>query len=367
MLVVAGTRPNFVKVAKLIPALERAGHKCCLVHTGQHYDWDLSETFFRELAISAPAYHLGVGTGTHAVQTARIMEQFEPVLAEWLPDWVVVVGDVNSTLACTLVAAKLRAELGCSIAHIEAGLRSHDREMPEEINRLVTDQLADLLLTPSHDARANLIREGIKEERIRFVGNVMIDVLYDQLSQAMQLNAAANFGLVRADYALATLHRPSNVDRPEALAVVLDGFARMAEQLPTVLSLHPRTRDRIERFGLGATLRRVRVVEPRPYREMLSLMESAAVVLTDSGGIQEETTILGVPCVTLRRVTERPVTIMQGTNVLVEWPMTPAGIVKTANRAMTSGRRGIGECSPAGWDGVASDRIAEELTRGKSR
>jgi UDP-N-acetylglucosamine 2-epimerase (non-hydrolysing) len=308
VLVVAGARPNFMKVAPILRALKADGHEALLLHTGQHYDARMSDAFFQDLEIPEPDFHLGVGGGSHAVQTARIMEAFEPVLLESRPDWLVVVGDVNSTLACALVASKLKEQTGVRIAHVEAGLRAHDWRMPEEVNRVLTDRLSDLLLTPSRDALPNLTAEGLPEERVVFVGNVMIDTLLHQLPRARALGFPESMGLERGRLAVATLHRPSNVDDPEAMAAVFGALGRVAEGMPVVFPVHPRTRKNAEAFGLGGLLARMRVLEPLGYREMLSLTDAAAVVLTDSGGLQEETTALGVPCVTLREQTERPVT-----------------------------------------------------------
>ena len=360
-LVVAGARPNFMKVAPVLAALDRAGHEALLVHTGQHYDAQMSDAFFQDLGLPEPDHHLGVGGGSHARQTARVMEAFEPVLLEARPDWVVVVGDVNSTLACALVAVKLQESIGCRIAHVEAGLRSGDWRMPEEINRVLTDRVSDLLLTPSRDARSNLLAEGIPEERIAFVGNVMIDTLFAQLAKARAFDPVARLGLPASDYALVTLHRPSNVDHPAALSAILDGLGRVAREMPVVFPVHPRTAASIERFGLGEKLARCRALAPLGYTEMLALTNGAAVVLTDSGGLQEETTALGVPCVTLREQTERPVTIAEGTNRLAPWPLTSEGIHDAFQGARAAGRRPPGEASPEGWDGRAAERIVERL------
>jgi UDP-N-acetylglucosamine 2-epimerase (non-hydrolysing) len=360
-LVVAGARPNFMKVAPILRALKEVGHEGVLVHTGQHYDARMSDAFFQDLALPEPAFHLGVGSGSHAVQTARVMEAFEPVLEEVRPDWVVVVGDVNSTLACALVAAKRREELGCRVAHVEAGLRSGDWRMPEEVNRVLTDRLSDLLLTPSRDAHPNLRAEGIPEERIRFVGNVMIDTLIHQLPSARELNFAGQLGMRRGEYAVATLHRPSNVDDPAALAAVLGALREVAGQLPVVFPMHPRTRRSASAFGLDASLDGLRVLEPVGYREMLSLTEAAAVVLTDSGGLQEETTALGVPCVTLREQTERPVTISHGTNRLAPWPLTIDGVLESLTSAIDRGSDASEARRPEGWDGRAGERIVAVL------
>jgi len=347
-----------MKVAPIAHALGARGAETLLVHTGQHYDPQMSDTFFAQLCLPAPDFFLGVGSETHAVQTARVMERFEPVLLETRPDWVVVVGDVNSTLAAALVAAKRREELGCGLAHVEAGLRSHDWRMPEEINRVVTDQLSDLLLTPSNDARQNLIREGAPDELIRFVGNVMIDTLHARRDAARALAMPARLGL-GDDYVVATLHRPSNVDDPAALSTLLRSFACIATERPVLLPLHPRTRARARAFGLEPLLDGLRVTEPLGYLEMLGLTDACSAMLTDSGGLQEETTALGIPCVTLREQTERPVTITHGTNRLVPWPLTVEGVVGAYRDAIA--RRRDANVTPEGWDGRASERIADVL------
>ncbi|HEX6041552.1 non-hydrolyzing UDP-N-acetylglucosamine 2-epimerase [Longimicrobium sp.] len=361
VMVVAGARPNFMKVAPVLAALRRAGHHPVLVHTGQHYDARMSDAFFMDLGIPAPDHHLGVGGGSHAVQTARVMEAFEPVLAAERPDWLVVVGDVNGTLACALVAAKLREALGCRIAHVEAGLRSHDWRMPEEVNRVLTDRLSDLLLTPSRDAHPNLVAEGIPAERAVFVGNVMIDTLVAQLDAARALDLPGTLGLPRGGFALATLHRPSNVDDAANLGAVLGALQAVSRELPVVLPLHPRTRGRVDEFGLAPALQGLTVMEPLGYREMQSLADAAAVVLTDSGGVQEETTYLGVPCVTLREQTERPVTLTEGTNRMAPWPLTADGVFAAAREARASGRAAPGARVPEGWDGRAAERIVAAL------
>lgn len=362
VLVVAGARPNFVKIAPILRALRNRGEQIALVHTGQHYDVKMSEAFFRDLEIPDPHHYLGVGSASHAVQTARVMEAFEPVLRQVRPDWVVVVGDVNSTLACALVAAKLKEELGCRIAHVEAGLRSRDWRMPEEVNRVLTDRLADLLLIPSHDAAPNLLAEGIPEEKIAFAGNIMVDTLLQQLPSARALDTLDRFGVQRGRYAVVTLHRPSNVDREETLRPILQGLAELARRFPVIFPVHPRTRKQAELFGLGDLLTRLRVTEPLGYREMLCLTDGAGVVLTDSGGLQEETTVLGVPCVTLREQTERPITVEQGTNRLAPWPLTPEGIVAAVDASLADGRRQLGELAPEGWDGKAAERILDALS-----
>lgn len=363
VMAVAGARPNFMKVAPILRALEAAGHESVLVHTGQHYDARMSDAFFQDLELPEPDYHLGVGSGSHAVQTARIMEAFEPVLLESRPDWLMVVGDVNSTVACALVASKLREQTGVRIAHVEAGLRSGDWRMPEEVNRVLTDRLSDLLLTPSRDAHSNLRVEGIAGERVVFVGNVMIDTLLHQLPYARALGFVESMGLERGRFAVATLHRPSNVDDAGALGAVLGALGRVAEEMPVVFPVHPRTRKNAETFGLGSLLERLHVVEPLGYRQMLSLTDAAAVVLTDSGGLQEETTALGVPCVTLREQTERPVTLVEGTNRMAPWPLSTKGLFAAFRDSVECGRAPA-RSRPEGWDGRAAERVVQALSAG---
>ena len=353
-----------MKVAPVLQALERAGHERVFVHTGQHYDASMSDAFFDDLGLPVPDRHLGVGSGSHASQTARVMEAFEPVVEETRPDWVVVVGDVNSTLACALVASKLRRSHGCRIAHVEAGLRSNDWDMPEEVNRVVTDRLSHLLLTPSRDAEPNLVREGIDPSRIVFVGNVMIDSLLRILPRARALDMPGRLGVTEGKYVLSTLHRPSNVDDRQQLAVILTALGELSRELPILLPLHPRTRDRVHGFGLESMLEPLRTMDPLGYTEMLGLQSHATVVLTDSGGIQEETTVLGIPCVTLRESTERPVTVTEGTNRLAPWPLTTDGILATARSAALQGTVPVGERAPEGWDGRAGERIVAALSRG---
>ena len=361
VLLVAGARPNFMKIAPIIDALDASGEDHVLVHTGQHYDEQMSAAFFGDLGIPLPDFNLNVGSASHAVQTARIMQAFEPVLMDVRPEWVVVVGDVNSTLACALVAVKLKSQLGCRIAHVEAGLRSNDWRMPEEVNRVLTDQISDLLLLPSRDARANLLAEGIPEHRQVFVGNVMVDTLFKFLPKAIALDVPGKLGLKPGHYAVATLHRPSNVDSAESLSAILEGFQRIARQMPVVLPIHPRTRRAAEAMGLSAMLEGIHVTGPLGYLEMLSLSNSAAVALTDSGGLQEETTALGVPCVTLRESTERPITVLEGTNQLAPWPLSPDGLVGSFESAVARGRGSPGEHAPEGWDGHAANRIVEHF------
>jgi UDP-N-acetylglucosamine 2-epimerase (non-hydrolysing) len=357
---VAGARPNFMKVSPIVRALRDHGHEPVLVHTGQHYDVQMSGTFFRDLDLPPPAVNLEVGSGSHAQQTARVMERFEPVVEDRRPDWVLVVGDVNSTMACALVTAKLRPALGCRLGHVEAGLRSRDWRMPEEMNRSVTDLVSDLLLTPSRDALLNLAREGL-DARAAFVGNVMIDTLLQQLPRARALDMAGQLGLRPGAYVLSTLHRPSNVDDPNSLFVILSALARISRIVPVVLPIHPRTFKNAQTAGFGGLLGSLRILDPLGYRAMLSLCDGAAAVLTDSGGLQEETTVLGVPCVTLREQTERPATIAQGTNLLARWPLTVEGIVDAWHTAKATGRRAVGERVPEGWDGKAAGRIVATL------
>lgn len=356
ILHVVGARPNFPKIAPIMAALARtpALFQQRLLHTGQHYDERMSAIFFRDLDLPQPDVYLGVGSGSHAEQTARIMIQFEQVVLDERPDWVIVVGDVNSTVACALVCAKL----GIKLAHVEAGLRSFDRTMPEEINRLVTDQLADLLFTPSPDADAHLLREGIAPERIARVGNVMIDSLIAALPLAARSSILPTLGLTPGAYGLVTLHRPANVDDPAALAGLLDALQSIARALPLVLPLHPRTRSRIAELGLAERLDAdLRLIEPQGYLDFLQLTRHARLVLTDSGGLQEETTFLGVPCLTLRPNTERPITVSQGTNQVIG--TQPAAIVAHAHAVLAAP-------PPArptieGWDGHAAERIAARL------
>ena len=353
---VVGARPNFMKVAPIVEAMRRRVREFAplVVHTGQHYDAEMSDAFFRDLALPEPDVYLGVGSGTHAAQTAAVLERFEPVVVRERPDWVLVVGDVNSTLACALVCAKL----GVRVAHVEAGLRSRDRAMPEEINRVLTDQLSDLLLTPSEDADRNLLAEGIPAERIRFVGNVMIDSLLKQLERAAGSRVREELGVEEKDYAVVTLHRPSNVDEPEVLGRILSALARIGRRLPVVFPIHPRTRKNLESFGLLKGEGGVRLVEPLGYVDFLRLYSGARLVLTDSGGIQEETTALGIPCLTLRENTERPVTVELGTNRVVG---TDAGrIVAEAEAALSEERRSDRRVPPL-WDGRTADRILDAL------
>ena len=350
-----------MKIAPIVAAIKRrpAEFQPFIVHTGQHYDDAMSNAFFRDLDLPAPDVYLGVGSGTHAAQTAAVMSAFEPVVIKERPDWVVVVGDVNSTLACALVSVKLQIK----VAHVEAGLRSRDRTMPEEINRLLTDQIADLLLTPSRDADANLRAEGIPEARIRFVGNVMIDSLMTQLERAQRSNILDQLDLVERTYAVLTLHRPSNVDEQNAFARILDALAEIARRVPIVFPAHPRTRKMIEELGLAKRVTDIqdfRMIEPVGYLDFLRLMSSARLVLTDSGGIQEETTVLGIPCITLRENTERPITVEMGTNTIAGTDTKK--IVTAAQRALDNPPDKSNLRVPEYWDGRTADRILDALS-----
>ncbi len=352
VLCVVGARPNFMKIAPVMAALRDAGISAQLLHTGQHYDAAMNDSFFADLGIPRPDHHLEVGSASHAVQTAEVMKRFEPVLDQVRPRSVLVVGDVNSTIACALVAAKR----GVRVIHVEAGLRSFDRTMPEEINRVLTDQISDLLFTTETSALANLVREGIDAARVHFVGNVMIDTLHRNLERAVP--SRDTLGESRAAYAVLTLHRPSNVDHPVTLRALLEGVAEINRRLPVVMPLHPRTRGNIEKFGLAGLLDGVRVLPPIGYLEMLGLMRDARLVLTDSGGIQEETTALGVPCLTLRDNTERPITLTEGTNTLVG--SNPDAILAAfADILQNGGKAGR---IPEYWDGRAAARIADILS-----
>lgn len=352
VLHVVGARPNFMKVAPVLRALEgRGGFLNVLVHTGQHYDAAMSQAFFDDLGIPEPDEHLEVGSGSHARQTAGVLAGMERVLVDRRPDLVMVVGDVNSTLAGALAAAKLHIP----VAHLEAGLRSRDRRMPEEINRVLTDQLADLCLTPSRDGDANLLAEGIAPERIRFVGNVMIDTLERMLPAARARTPEAGEGLPEGGYVVVTLHRPSNVDDAATLTGIFRALEEIAVDVPVLFPMHPRTRKQADAFHLR--LEGVRVVEPLGYLDMLALQARAGLVLTDSGGMQEETTVLGVPCLTLRDSTERPVTVTEGTNRLVRDRST-ASILEAFRTSWGKAPPGM---RPEGWDGRAAERVADAL------
>ncbi len=347
---VIGARPNFMKMAAVHRALSGRLRQT-VVHTGQHYDWAMSGIFFEQLGVPAPDVNLEVGSASHAVQTAEVMIRLEPLLLRANPDLVIVYGDVNSTVATALVCSKI----GIPIAHVEAGLRSRDRTMPEEINRIVTDALADLLLTPSEDANANLAAEGVPDSRVHFVGNVMIDTLVRLLPSTDPDGLVKRLGLTRP-FALVTLHRPSNVDDPATLGPLLEALIEISATLDVVFPVHPRTRSRIVEF-VATVPTALRVVDPLGYLDFLALQQRAAVVITDSGGIQEETTYLGVPCLTVRENTERPITITHGTNTLVG--RDPARLRDEALRAVAMPRPV--SSPPPLWDGRAGERIADIL------
>ena len=358
ILLIAGARPNFMKVAPIYAEMKRRVDEFApmIVHTGQHYDAAMSDAFFDDLGMPKPDVHLGVGSGSHAVQTAKIMTEFEPVLIREKPDWVLVVGDVNSTIACALVCSKL----GVKVAHVEAGLRSGDRTMPEEINRILTDAISDLLFTTSQDADENLQREGISKNQIRFVGNVMIDSLLDHLKLAKRSAVREDLGVSTGEYAVLTLHRPSNVDVIETFSGILSALLEISARLPIVFPVHPRTRGRIDEFGYGELIRRssIKLIDPLGYLDFMRLYSGAKIVLTDSGGLQEETTVLGIPCLTLRNNTERPVTVDLGTNELVG--VDPKKIVLSAIRILEN-KTPASHTIPPLWDGKAAGRICDEL------
>jgi UDP-N-acetylglucosamine 2-epimerase (non-hydrolysing) len=358
ILLVAGARPNFMKVAPLMRELAKHASqaRAHIVHTGQHYDADMSEVFFDELGLGRPERFLGVGSGSHAVQTARIMIEFEQVCLEEHPDMVVVVGDVNSTLACAITAKKL----GIPVAHVEAGLRSRDWTMPEEINRVVTDAVSDLLFTPSRDADENLLKEGVAPERIHFVGNVMIDSLLTLLPKAEDRDTLQRFGVEAGRYAVLTLHRPSNVDDPKVLNGIVEVLTEVSRTLPIVWPVHPRARKNLDAFGLLDRLERsanLKLTQPLGYLDMLALSRSARLILTDSGGLQEEATVLRVPCITLRENTERPVTIECGCNRLAA--NEPSRIHSAIFAVLDGSGRDIR--TPELWDGRAAERIVDVL------
>jgi UDP-N-acetylglucosamine 2-epimerase (non-hydrolysing) len=390
LLHVVGTRPNFMKAAAVISAANRwndaaagpavgtpgtagddaqsdaqrrLGFSQVLVHTGQHYDEQMSRVFFDDLGLPRPDYDLEVGSGTHAEQTARVMLALEPVLAREAPDLVITVGDVNSTLAAALTAAKLNLP----VAHVEAGLRSRDRTMPEELNRLLVDQLSDLLFTTERDAGDNLRAEGIPSERIHFVGNTMIDTLLTNLHRSLESPVAARLGMNRRGYAVVTLHRPSNVDERSGLETLVQMLVELGNRLPVVFPVHARTRDRLAEFALAAPLAgqpAVHLAEPLGYVDFLGLMAGARLVLTDSGGIQEETTVLGVPCLTLRKNTERPVTITEGTNRLVD-PEDGGAVLAAIDEVLGAPMPGLSR--PEYWDGGAGDRMVNVVANWAAR
>ncbi len=364
LALICGARPNFMKIAPLMSAIDKHNRnennkrkiEPLLIHTGQHYDVQMSDAFFQQLHIPDPDVNLEVGSGSHAVQTAEIMIRFEKICLQEKPDWVIVVGDVNSTMACTLVASKL----GIKVAHIEAGLRSFDRSMPEEINRLVTDALADLLLTPSPDADENLLREGVSKEKIKRVGNIMIDTLIMNLEKARSLAPHRQYGMKEGEYVFVTLHRPANVDGKEALTAIMQNFAALSQKLPVVFPLHPRTEKNLIQYGLMPEPNHhpnLKLCKPVGYFESIGLADKARFVLTDSGGLQEETTFLKTPCLTLRPNTERPITITVGTNKL-----TSIETLQNDIDMILEGKQKQGMV-PELWDGLTSGRILNEILK----
>jgi len=361
IICVCGARPNFMKIAPIMRAFERQGQfEPLLVHTGQHYDENMSKLFFDELGIPKPDINLEVGSGSHAVQTAQIMRKFEPIVLNFKPDYVLVVGDVNSTIACGMVAVKL----GVKLIHVEAGLRSFDRTMPEEINRVLTDSISDLLFVTEQSGLDNLTNEGVDSDRIHFVGNVMIDTLLSNRDKAAESQIVDQLGLEEGKYGVITLHRPSNVDDPATFAEIVSAFERIQKDLPLVCPMHPRTRHNIKGTRIEERLQAMdnfKIIDPLGYLDFLCLTSKAGLVMTDSGGIQEETTILGVPCMTIRENTERPVTITEGTNRLVN-PITTENIL-SHYRQISSNSSAKGRI-PKYWDGQAAERIAEIIGEG---
>jgi UDP-N-acetylglucosamine 2-epimerase (non-hydrolysing) len=362
LMIAAGARPNFIKVAPLIRAIndhnavQNGKHtrlKCILVHTGQHYDIEMSGQFFGDLDLPRPDINLEVGSGSHAVQTANILLRFEKVCLREKPDWLLVVGDVNSTVACALVAAKS----GIRVGHVEAGLRSFDRSMPEEINRVVTDVLADLLFTPSEDADENLRQEGISSDKIKRVGNIMIDSLISNLEKARRIGAHTKLGLMEKQYAVVTLHRPANVDSQSHLLRIMDCLSVLAQRLPVVFPVHPRTRAQLESLVWNGRVKPTGLLtcNPMGYHEFIGLVDKARVVLTDSGGLQEETTFLGIPCLTLRPNTERPITLTHGTNRLTSLDTLQQDMEHVLNGQLRSTQ------IPDLWDGMTARRILDIL------
>ena len=365
IICVCGARPNFVKIAPLMHAFKaHGGFHTLLVHTGQHYDENMSKLFFDDLCIPRPDINLEVGSGTNAVQTAEIMKRFEPVVLDFGPDYVLVVGDVNSTIACGLVAVKL----GVKLVHVEAGLRSFDRTMPEEINRLLTDAISDLLFVTEQSGVDNLKREGIDPKKIHFVGNVMIDTLLANRRMAQRSDILAKLGLSPKKFGVITLHRPSNVDDTDKFEQIVAAFEEIQKETKLVFPVHPRTRDNIrgsELEGRLEAMKNLLLLQPLGYLDFLCLLSNAAFVLTDSGGIQEETTILNIPCMTVRKNTERPVTITEGTNRLVE--ITTEGIVEGYRRIKKTGENTYGSrCIPKLWDGKAARRIVRIIAEPSS-
>lgn len=358
ILNIVGARPNFPKMAPLMAQFAKCRDRfdAKLVHTGQHYDAQMSDVFFEQLGLPKPDIHLGVGSGSHAAQTGRIMVEFEKVVEAEKPQLVIVVGDVNSTMACSIVAAKAHVP----VAHVEAGLRSYDRRMPEEINRVVTDALSTFLFTTEEEARENLRREGVADDKIHFVGNVMIDTLLALLPKAQKLDSMRKFGLTKGGFALVTLHRPSNVDSKEPFEGILRALESVQGEIPVLFPIHPRSVAKLKEFGLYdwvAGWPKLKLCEPLGYLDFMNVMSQSRLVLTDSGGLQEETTVLGIPCLTLRENTERPITITEGTNLLLG---TDPARIETEAKQILAGRAKKGRV-PKFWDGKAAERIVGVL------
>lgn len=359
---IVGARPNFMKMAPLYREFKKYSDEfdVKLIHTGQHYDEKMSKIFFVELEMPEPDEYLGVGSGTHAEQTAKIMTSYEEVLLKEKPDLVIVAGDVNSTVACALDAVKLHIP----VAHLEAGLRSFDRQMPEEINRILTDSISDYLLTPSLDGNQHLANEGVSEDKVFFVGNIMIDSLVHFLPKVEQSNILTDLKIEKDNFVLVTLHRPSNVDTKKGLSVILDAFAEISKHIKLIFPIHPRTRNRIAQLGMQSkvdTMKNLILLDPIGYYDFIRLQKDAKFILTDSGGIQEESTYLGVPCLTLRPNTERPITITEGTNQLIE--LDTDKIISAANEVL-SGKNKKGKI-PELWDGKTASRIVEIFRKNK--
>ncbi len=362
---VASARPNFMKIAPLMDEFKNRDKDidAKLLHTGQHYDYEMSKIFFDELGIPEPDFHLGVGSGTHAEQTAKVMVEFEKVLAAEQPDWVVVVGDVNPTMACTVVANKM----GIKVAHVEAGLRSYDRSMPEEINRVLTDSIADLLLTPSIDGNMNLVKEGISEKKIRFVGNIMIDTLYNMRKLSTNSTIVKELGLQRREYMLVTLHRPANVDEKKTFTNFVEIIELTCKNISVVWPVHPRAKERAEKFGLWQQLKLIEnlhLIAPTGYHDTVCLMNNARLVFTDSGGIQEETTALGIPCLTARKNTERPITVTEGTNTIVGTDRDE--ILTHIDNHLQNETADQNLPKPLYWDGKTAGRIVKAIVNYRS-
>ena len=361
ILNIVGARPNFMKIAPIMEHMKASSQITpVLIHTGQHYDQNMNDVFFDQLSIPRPDIELGVGSGGQAWQVSETIRKFDPVLEKESPDAILVVGDVNATVACALAASYRKVP----VVHVEAGLRSFDRNMPEEINRVVTDRLSDLLFVTEPSGRENLLKEGTPPEKIQFVGNVMVDTLLKHQESAAQTSRILDqLQLHTQEYAVMTLHRPSNVDQKQVFADILKAVHQISKQIKIVFTVHPRTRTRIEEFGLEESVKSMILLEPQPYLDMVRLMSQAKLVLTDSGGIQEETTVLGVPCLTIRENTERPVTLDEGTNTLVG--VSPDTILREAEHIMKTGGK-QGRC-PELWDGCAAGRIVRFLEQWQSR